>query len=159
MKNDAPTAWIYGSIVVGALLVFAGLLLSAVFDPGLRVLHGFQALIYVAVLVLTRKNSAWGFGAAVFIATVWNCLTMVVKTFVWQGLGQLLMLVQTGRMENPTQLIVVMAAIGHLILIIACLVAFLRLRPGIKLWGQFLGGGLIALAYFAAIIITTGPRD
>src|SRR5277367_1359131 len=60
--------WIY----VGAALFLVALLVSAIVDPELRVLHCLQALIYVVVIVLARRNSPWGYGAGFAIAIVWN---------------------------------------------------------------------------------------
>jgi antibiotic biosynthesis monooxygenase (ABM) superfamily enzyme len=60
--DRVPPRWLRVAIVVGAGLFIAALLLSAVFEPRIRLLHLLQALIYVAVIVLTRRGSAWGFG-------------------------------------------------------------------------------------------------
>jgi hypothetical protein len=119
-------------------------------------LHALQALIYIAVIILTRKNSACGFGAGVFIAASWNYVAIFVDSFVWNGIQQLNMLVRTGQVEQPDQLIAVVAAGGHFLLIIACLAGFLGTRPGLKQWGQFFAGGVIAIGYFIAIILATG---
>ena len=43
-------------------------------------------------------------------------------------------------------------------LIAGCLAGFLRTRPGARRWGQFLAGEVLAIGYFVAIIITTGPQ-
>jgi hypothetical protein len=51
----------------------------------------------------------------------------------------------------------VIAASGHFLLIAACLAGFLRLRPRVPQWMQFVVGGMLAVGYFASIIITTGP--
>lgn len=48
---------------MGAGLFLLALVVSAILVPDLRVLHSLQALIYVAVIVLARRNSAWGYGA------------------------------------------------------------------------------------------------
>jgi hypothetical protein len=44
-----------------------GLAVSAIFAPEWRVLHVLQSLIYVAVIALARRRSAWGFGAGLLI--------------------------------------------------------------------------------------------
>jgi hypothetical protein len=36
---------------------------------------------------------------------------------------------------------------------------FLQLGPGRKQWGQFFGGGLLALAYFILIVVTIAPHQ
>jgi len=50
------------------------------------------------------------------------------------------------------------AAAGHFVLFAACLVGFLRTRPGARRWLEFAAGGIAAIAYFVAIIVTTGPQ-
>ena len=123
----------------------SALILSAVFDPTIRFLHVLQALIYIAVIVLTRKSSAWGFGAGCIIAVFWNYMNLFVTTFVKAGLQQLSILLRTGQLQRPDLLIAVIAAGGHFLLIIACLVGFLRTRPRVQQWGKFMAGGALAV--------------
>jgi hypothetical protein len=59
----AQDRWIYRAIVSSCVLFIFILALAAVFDPTIRWLHLFQALIYVAVILLARERSAWGYGA------------------------------------------------------------------------------------------------
>jgi hypothetical protein len=151
-------AWINVSILAGAGLFIFALIVSAVFDPTIRVLHVLQALIYIAVMILTRKNSAWGFGAGCVIAAFWNYINLFVTTFVKAGWQQLSTLFQTGQIHRPDLLIALIAAGGHFLLIIACLAGFLRMRPGGRQLGQFIAGGALAVAYFVVIIVTTGPQ-
>ena len=82
-------AWINLCIRAGAGFFIFALILSAVFDPKIRLLHTLQALIYVAVIVLTRRENAWGFGAGFFIASLWNYTNLFVTTFVKGGLIEL----------------------------------------------------------------------
>jgi hypothetical protein len=79
-KADTNPAWINTSVLVGAGLFIFALSLSAVFDPRIRLLHVLQALIYIAVIVLTRKTSAWGFGAGCVIALFWNYINLFVTS-------------------------------------------------------------------------------
>ncbi|MDP2997382.1 MAG: hypothetical protein Q8N47_07830 [Bryobacterales bacterium] len=157
-RSATNPAWINASILVGAGFFIFALILSAVFDPKIRVLHALQALIYIAVIVLTRRNSAWGFGAGCIIAAVWNYINLFVTTFVKAGLQQLSTLLRTGQLHRPDLVIAVIAAAGHFLLILACLAGFLRMRPGTRRWGQFIAGGALAVGYFVAIVITTGPQ-
>jgi hypothetical protein len=157
--DDRPLPrWIWASILVGAGFFIVALLVSAIFDPTIRVLHILQALIYIAVIVLARRNSAWGFGAGFTISLVWNYVNLFVTTFIAAGLHQLSVLLHTGRIERPDLLIAVVAGGGHFLLLAGCLAGFLRLRPGGRQWGRFVAGGVVAVLYFAAIIVTTGPQ-
>src|SRR5262245_32597722 len=71
MDTRAGPAWIRWSIIVGAVLFVFALLVSAVFEPKIRILHTLQALIYFALIALTRRNSAWGYGAGYIISAFW----------------------------------------------------------------------------------------
>jgi hypothetical protein len=55
-------------------------------------------------------------------------------------------------------LIAVVAVIGHFLLILGCVAGFARTRPAVRHWGAFAASGILAVGYFIAIIITTGPQ-
>ena len=150
--------WIRVSILIGAGFFIFALILSAVFDPSIRLLHALQAMIYVAVIVLTRRDSAWGFGAGTVISALWNYGNIFFTTFFRGGLEQFGVLLRTGQLHRPDLLVAVIAVAGHFLLIVACLAGFLRLRPRAIQWGQFLAGGVLAVGYFMLIIVTTGPQ-
>lgn len=138
-------------------LCFA-LFLSAVFEPSIRVLHTLQALIYVVVVVLTRLDSPWGYGAGVVVPAFWNYINLFVTTFIRNGIEQLTQLLETGRVTRPDQFLAVIAATGHFLLIVACLIGFLKTRPKSGEWTRFICGGLLGMAYFIGIIFMTGPQ-
>jgi hypothetical protein len=152
--------WVNVSISVGVAIFLLALTVSAVIIPQLRLLHFFQALIYLAVIALTRQNrtSAWGFGIGVVIPLLWNSLNLFVTHLFQVGAGQLWSFLRTGRVSRPDTLMVFVGGVAHFLLIVACVAGFLQLRPVKKHWLQFLGGGLLAFAYFAMIIATMAPR-
>ncbi|MGB9417699.1 MAG: hypothetical protein WCB58_15390 [Acidobacteriaceae bacterium] len=146
------------AIPIAVCLFLLALAVSAVVIPQLRPLHLFQALIYVAVLVLTRRNSPWGFGAGITIATAWNSLNLFVNHLFQAGAGQFWLLLHAGHVTRPDTLMVMVGGVGHFLLIVACMAAFLQLRPGIKHRRQFFAGGLLTLAYYGLIIVTLAPH-
>jgi hypothetical protein len=150
--------WTHVAIPVAVGLFILALTLSAVFVPQLRPLHSLQALIYVAVLVLTRQNSPWGFGAGVIVATAWNCLNLFVTHLFQAGAVQFWSLVHTRHLSRPDTLMVMVGGMAHFLLILACMVGFIQLRPRMKQWRQFFAGGFLALAYFALIIAVAAPH-
>lgn len=158
VARPTPPGAIYWSIVVGAAFFIFALFLSAVYEPRIRMLHLLQAAIYIAVVVLARRNSSWGYGAGVVISAFWNYINLFVTTFIRAGVEQLLGLIQTGRITRPDLALSLIAATGHFLLIAACLVGFLRSRPMARDWAQFVGGGVFVVVYFILIIITTGPQ-
>ena len=74
--------WINASILAGAGCFIFALIVSAVFDPSIRVLHVLQTLMYVVVIVWTRRNNAWAFGAGCMISAFWNYINLFVTNFV-----------------------------------------------------------------------------
>jgi hypothetical protein len=150
--------WIRVSILVGVGLFLLALGVSAAIIPRLRLLHILQALLYVAVLILTRRSSPWGLGAGTIIAIAWNILNLFITHLFQAGAGQLWALLHTGHVTDSVTLMVTIGGIGHFILIIACIAGFLEQRPTAKNWAPFFGGGFLALAYMALIIATTAPR-
>jgi hypothetical protein len=160
MNQDPASGsrWIRVSIPLGAGLFILALALSAALIPQLRLLHLLQALIYIAVIVLTRRNSPWGFGAGVIVPIAWNCLGLFITHLIQAGAGQLWLLVRTDHVDRPDTLAVLLGGLAHFLLIVACIAGFLELRPARKQWAQFFAGGLLAMAYFALIILTTAPR-
>jgi len=155
------------AIPIGVGLFILALTLSAFFVPQLRILHVFQSLIYVAVIVLTWRNSPWGFGIGVIVPTAWNCLNLFVTHLFQKGAvqfwslvrtGQFWFLLRTGHVSRPETMTVTLGGVAHFLLIIACMAGFIQLRPRMKQWGQFFAGGFLALAYFALIIVTAAPH-
>jgi hypothetical protein len=161
MKQNpvAGSRWVFSCILVGVGLFILALTISAIFVPQLRLLHLLQSLIYVAVVVLTRRNSAWGFGIGVIIPVAWNGLNLFVTHLFQAGAGQFWSLLQTGHVSRPDTLMVMVGGVAHFLLIIACMTGFLKLRPGMKHWGQFFAGGLLGFAYLMLIFATTVPRQ
>jgi len=151
--------WINASIAVGSAIFILALAMSAFFEPQWRVLHVFQALIYVAVIVLTRRGSAWGFGAGVFIAVFWNVLLLFRSPFGPEAVRVIETLLRTGQPPDPGILIQLFAVFGHCLIIVGCLAGFLRTRPGARQWNQFVVGGVLTIGYLLVMAFTVGPPE
>jgi hypothetical protein len=54
---------------------------------------------------------------------------------------------------------VLFAALGHVLIIIACLVGFLRTRPAGRQWREFVAGDASAIGYLLAMVWTVGPPE
>jgi hypothetical protein len=168
-ENPANSSgWTRVSISIGVGLLIVALAVSAFLVPQIRVLHVFQALIYVAIIVLTRRNSPWGFGIGVIIPAAWNCLNLFVTHLFQKGAvqfwtlahtGHFWSLLRTGQVRRPETMMVTVAGMAHFLIIIACIAGFIQLRPRGKQWGQFFAGGVVALAYFAVIIALAAPHN
>jgi hypothetical protein len=145
-------------IPVGAALFIVALAVSACMIPQLRLLHFLQALIYFAVVILARRNSAWGFGAGAIVAVAWNSLNLFVTHNMQAGMVALWSFLHTGRVQRPLTMVILLGGTAHLVLIIACLAAILRLPREEKKWWKFAGGGVAALAYLGLIVAIARPR-
>jgi hypothetical protein len=150
--------WTHVLIPIGVGLFLLALAFSVVFVPQLLNLHLLQALIYIAILVLTLRNSPWGYGIGVIVPAAWNCLNLFVTHLFQKGAVQFWSLVRTGHVSRPETMTVMVGGMAHFLIIVACVAGFLQLRPRGKQWSQFFGGGILALAYFALIIAIAAPR-
>ena len=145
-------------IPIGAALFIVALTVSALVVPQLRLLHFLQALIYVAVVILARRNSMWGFGAGVTIAVIWNSLQLFVTHLVQAGAVALWHFLSAGQVRRVDTMMVTLGCIGHFILIFACLAASVEDQGTDRKWWKFAGGGAIAVAYFVLIVAVALPR-
>ena len=156
-QNSRADFWINGMIAVGSTMFVIGLVISAAFAPEWRVLHVFQALIYIAVVLLTRRKHAAGFGAGLAVAVFWNVLFIGKAGHdIVQELGAL---ARTWQPHRPDLLLSLFAACGHMLIIIACVVGAFRMRPVARQWAQWAAGGVFSLAYLFAIVFTFGPPE
>ena len=150
--------WTRVAMPGGAALFIVALAVSAVAVPRLRVLHVLQALIYVAVILLSRRNKPEGFGAAISIAVVWNCLNLFITHLTQAGTHELWLLFTTGHVRRLDTMMVAVGSLAHFIMIAAGAVGFLQLARSKDVWWRFLAGGFVALAYLALIVAAAAPR-
>jgi hypothetical protein len=151
--RDSAQLWTY----VGATLFLVALLGSAIAVPGLRILHSFQALIYVAVIVLARRNSPWGYGAGFAIAIVWNGNELAAHVMQADAVS-LWSSMRAGHLPQLVPLMVLLGGAAHLILIAAALVAVTRDDTKAGRWWKFACGGVLSIAYFVLIIVIARPH-
>ena len=145
-------------IPIGAALFLVALAVSAVAVPELRLLHFLQALIYVAVVILARRNNAFALGAGFTIAVAWNCLEFFGPHLMQAGAVMFWSFLHTGQVQHLETMMVPIGGIGHSILIIACLTALFHQTTDTKKWWKFVGGGALVLGYFALIVAIARPR-
>jgi hypothetical protein len=65
---------------------------------------------------------------------------------------------RTGHVEQLVPMMVALGGIGHFILIFAALLALLRHNAETGKWWKFLGGGVLAVAYFVLIVAFAQPH-
>ncbi|HEX4849570.1 MAG TPA: hypothetical protein VFV08_02135 [Puia sp.] len=149
--------WTYYSIILGSVIFLIALAVSAFFVPQLRILHLLQALIYVAIIILARRNSPWGLGIGVIISLFWNCLNLFVTHLFQAGAGQLASALHGRHITRPDTMMVFIGGMGHFILIFSCIAAFVKLKPARKQWLQFFVGGFLAVVYLIVIVMLVAP--
>ena len=115
-------------IIESERLFIVVLTVSALVVPQLRVLHFLQALIYIAGVILARRDSMWGYGAGVTIAVVWNGVQIFLSHLVQAGAVVFWHFVSTREVQRLDTMMVLLGCIGHFILIFACLVASIENR-------------------------------
>jgi hypothetical protein len=145
-------------IPIGAGLFLVALAISAAVVPELRRLHLLQAFIYVAVVILARRDNAYALGAGFTIAVAWNCLEIFGPHLMQAGAVMFWSFLHTGQVQHLETMMVPVGGIGHFILIIACLTALFHQTTDTKKWWKFLAGGVLVLAYFALIVAIARPR-
>jgi hypothetical protein len=158
-RPTTGVTWINVFIVVGSAMFAVALAVSAYFEPQWRMLHVLQGLTYVAVILLARMQSPWGFGAGVFTATFWNVLVLFRTPVGPMGIEAVRTLLRNGQFEQPEVWLQLFGALGHFLIIIACLVGFLRLRPNGRECQRFVGGGVLSIAYLLLVAFTLGPPE
>lgn len=134
------------------------LLLSAVLVPELRILHSLQALIYVAVIVLARRNSAWGYGAGFSVAILWNAMGLFITHLIQTGAISFWLLLRTGHAGQLVPMTVTLGAIGHFILIFTTILAMSCFNAESRKWWKFAGGSALSIAYFALLVAFFKPH-
>jgi len=157
-KPVANATWINTSILVGSLIFMSALAISAFFAPQWRVLHLLQGSIYIVVILMTRRLSTWGFGAGALLATFWNWLLLFRSPVGTEGIKAIGTVLRGGP-PDPSTLIQLFAACGHFLIIGACVAGFLRLRPTGGQWGEFIGGGVLAIGFLLVMAFTVGPPE
>src|SRR5882724_6604534 len=124
--------------------IFIGILaLAAWWDPSIRWLHAFQALLYVAIAT----------------AGFWNYTTLFLNNFFHAGREQLSILLSTGQLPRPDLLIAVPAVAAHFVMIGCCLWGYVRLPE--KDWrdvGRAAACTALSVGYFALIMALFQPR-
>jgi hypothetical protein len=149
-RSNSPR-WVAISIPASAGFFIFALFVSAAFQPSLRWLHGLQALIYVAIILLARQTSAWGFGAGVFISAFWNFIFLRgASRDIWALLSG-----GTFRADVALQLA---AAMAQFLLIAACFNGIWRKRRDSTTWVISLAGGVLAVGFLVALMTILKPQ-
>jgi ABC-type uncharacterized transport system permease subunit len=146
-------------ILIGASVFIVVLAVSAFFESDIRWLHFFQALMYIATIVLSLRRSRWGYFIGISAAGLWAYVNMFVTTFLFSGLHHLMRSIQSGRLQHPDQIIAVPAWLANVVVVVGCIWAYSRLRqkPASD-FVRFLITFVLTTGYFALDMAFFQPR-
>lgn len=145
--------------MVGGCGFISMLGLSAYWEPNIRLLHFFQAWMYVATMALARRRNAWGYFLGTSAAGLWIYANLFATTFFFNGLQQLSQWVHTGRLDRADLLIAVPAWFSNLLVVTGCVWGYRRLpaRSGSDA-GRLLLSFALATGFFALDMAIFQPR-
>lgn len=147
------------TIVVLCVAFISILLLSGYFEREVLLLHLFQSLVYVAVMVLSLRQNKWGYGIAIAIATLWNSFNTFSGFVFTAGFRQWAVFLDHGRVTDPVHLLAPLAWFDHVALIACSGWAYVRLpQKRLSDIAILLGSFLAVSMYFVAIIAVFWPQ-
>jgi hypothetical protein len=140
-------------------LWIAILLTSGVLEPEVWTLHLFQALIYVAVAVLTVRGSKWAPGVGISIALIWDVVNLKSGFVFDAGFRRWRELFHGQGIRNFVQLLAPVAFFAHVALIVVLAARYFRREDKRILDGPGFGVAfVVTFAYFAIILSLYGPQ-
>jgi hypothetical protein len=148
--------WAIGGVCLAFILISAA---AAYFEPGVRALHLFGCLLYLAVIVLAAKHSKWGYGIGISTAVLWLALSLFGTAFIREGFEAWAEFLKTGHITSAITFLAVPAAISQLLLIAACIWAYAQVKN--KRWSDLeilLGSAVISISYLAGVVALFWPR-
>jgi hypothetical protein len=107
------------------------------------------------VIVLTRRQSPWGFGAGAFIVSFWDWQVLFRSPIGIEGIKSVETVLRGGS-PDPGTLIQFLAGCGRFLIIAACIAGFLQLVPKRRQWGELIGGGVLAISFQLVTSFTVG---
>lgn len=135
------------------------LVLAAYWDRTIIWLHLFQSLQYVAIVGSAARRNRWAYLLGMSVAAFWIYVGAFVTDFVESGLQSLEIGIRSGVLTKPDQVIAVFAAASQLLLMLACLGAYLRFRiHPIRDWLRASASLVFAVGYLLACFAFFQPR-
>lgn len=148
--------WVIAASNAGFIAILA---LAAYGDHTIIWLHLFQSFQNVAIVALAARGNRWGYFLGIATAALWIYIATFISNFVESGFVNLALSLHAGSLVNADQVIAVPAFVFQLVLMLACMAAYLRLasRPASD-WFRFLVSLIAAVAYLLACFAVFQPR-
>lgn len=115
-------------IVIGGCFFVLVLAVAAVWEADIRLLHFFQAWMYLAAMALAVRRNRWGYFIGIAAAGLWDYTNLFVNTFLMNGLHQVVQWVRTGDLQRPDAAIAVVAWLSNIAVVVGCVWGYARLR-------------------------------
>ena len=146
-------------ILIGGMGFLLVLAISAYFEPDIRLLHFFQAWMYVAAIILAFRHSRWGYFIGISTAGFWNYANLFATSFFFNGLEQLAAWARSGHLSRPDLFLSVPAWFSNLMIICGCVWGYRRLSEKRlrDIW-NLMGAFILCTGFFALIIALCQPR-
>ena len=151
--------WIEAAAAVCAASFIVVLAVSAYWDPSIRVLHVFEAVPYAAAGVLCLRQNKLGYALGFAGGAFWLWLAAFHTGFVRSGFESLGLLLRTGVVSRPDQLIAAPAAIATGGLALFAVLGYVRLSskgwPDVIPWATAVA---VVPAFFVGIFALFAPQ-
>src|SRR5437899_459956 len=98
-------SFVSGGIIATTVLFIAILAVSALWDPTIRILHLFEALLYAGVAFLCVRQSKAGYALGVASGAFWLLMAWGLTTFVKNGFQMLALSIRVHQLRRPDLLI------------------------------------------------------
>jgi hypothetical protein len=133
--------------------------IAAYWDSSIRVLHAFESLPYVVVIVLSLSSNRFGYPLGFASGAFWLWTAGFLTSFVRNGFERLVMLVRTGSVDRVDILIAAPAAMATGGLVLLSLIGYVR-QPAKspRDLALLLIALLIVPAFFIAIFAAFAPQ-
>lgn len=146
-------------ILIGSCLFIFVLWFSAHIEADIRLLHFFQAWMYLATIVLALRCNRWGYFVGISAAGFWDYTSLFVNTFFVSGIHWLSAWMHTGQLKRVDQIIAVPAWTANFLVVAGCVWAYSRLpdKPRGDL-ARFALAFILTTGFFAAAMAVCQPR-
>ena len=146
-------------IIAATALFIPILALSAFWDPTIRVLHLFEALLYVGVAVLCVRRFKVGYALGVASGAFWLLMAWGLTTFVKNGFQTLALSLRVHQLRRPDLLIAIPAWASMIALVALSILGYARSsRKSARDIGVFVIASVAVIAFYFAIFTAFTPR-
>jgi hypothetical protein len=135
-------------ILLGGGFFILSLAISALFVPEIRALHVVQALMYVAVILLSARHNRWGYFVGASVAGFWNLTALF---------GSVLFVELLAHPSRPDLVLQGLAWLANLAVVVGSVLGYRRLATAPKDAGRFALAFVASTAFLVAATAVLAP--